>query len=353
MAARTVAAGSLAQCVADPRADADARARWFWLTRAAGVRIRRPRRRRPDAEPARAARDARRGSADSGTAKFVPGPPKRFAQLIGASLSDAALVAGSLGFGWDGAALLLVAMILVAAILESVFGVLPRLRHVRGFSCAPGVIPRKICAGVRGRVGAAVPRQGFRHTDRVIEAGRSPERIEAAEAPPVAPRERPGLELLAVLGVSLGMSGIYALLQPRPGRAHRRRRDRRRRPRRSSADRRPAIPSSTCSTTWRTCSRHRAAAARARPARALARRARLRHRARPAPARASCSAGRGLLRAHRHPGSRPGLSRAPAGVNASLEGRQTSPTSGTACRTCCCRRSRTASPRRSSSSATC
>jgi uncharacterized protein len=36
----------------------------------------------------------------------------------------------------------------------------------------------------------------------------------APEAPSAAPpgRERPGLELLAVLGVSLGMSGIYALL---------------------------------------------------------------------------------------------------------------------------------------------
>ncbi|MFN2518966.1 MAG: CPBP family intramembrane glutamic endopeptidase [Jatrophihabitantaceae bacterium] len=31
-------------------------------------------------------------------------------------------------------------------------------------------------------------------------------------APPAAPRERPGLEVLAVLGVSLGMSGLYALL---------------------------------------------------------------------------------------------------------------------------------------------
>src|SRR5690242_9564370 len=55
-----------------------------------------------------------------GHAKFVPGPPKRFAQLIGAVLSTAALVC-ALGFGWDGAALVLVAMILGAAILESVF----------------------------------------------------------------------------------------------------------------------------------------------------------------------------------------------------------------------------------------
>src|SRR3954464_3248087 len=55
-----------------------------------------------------------------GHAKLVPGPPKRFAQLIGAALSTAALVC-TLGFGWDGFGQILAAMILVAAILESVF----------------------------------------------------------------------------------------------------------------------------------------------------------------------------------------------------------------------------------------
>lgn len=52
--------------------------------------------------------------------KLVPGPPKRFAQGIGATLSTAALV---LHFGFDapGAADVLVGAILVAATLESAF----------------------------------------------------------------------------------------------------------------------------------------------------------------------------------------------------------------------------------------
>jgi hypothetical protein len=51
----------------------------------------------------------------------VPGPPKRFAQGIGAILSVGAVVC-AFGFGWTGAAYVLVAMIVVAATLESVFG---------------------------------------------------------------------------------------------------------------------------------------------------------------------------------------------------------------------------------------
>lgn len=50
----------------------------------------------------------------------------------------------------------------------------------------------------------------FRHTDRVIEARPSAEDV--GEPSRRAGKERPGLELLTVLGVSLGMSGIYALL---------------------------------------------------------------------------------------------------------------------------------------------
>jgi hypothetical protein len=76
-------------------------------------------------------------------AKFVPGPPKRFAQGIGATLSVTAVVL-ELGFGQTGAAAVLVAMIVVAATLESVFGfcigckifaVLMRL----------GIIPESVC----------------------------------------------------------------------------------------------------------------------------------------------------------------------------------------------------------------
>src|SRR5207248_6207776 len=49
----------------------------------------------------------------------VPGPPKRFAQGIGATLTVSALVL-HFGFGLTTAADVLVAMVLVAATLESV-----------------------------------------------------------------------------------------------------------------------------------------------------------------------------------------------------------------------------------------
>src|SRR5262245_58760938 len=55
-----------------------------------------------------------------GRAKPVPGAPKRFAQGIGAVLSVSAAVL-ALGFGADIAPFVLVAMVAVAATLESVF----------------------------------------------------------------------------------------------------------------------------------------------------------------------------------------------------------------------------------------
>ncbi|MFN8026034.1 MAG: DUF4395 domain-containing protein [Acidimicrobiia bacterium] len=53
--------------------------------------------------------------------KLTPGPPKRFAQGIGATLSVGALVAW-VGFGNTTVAFVLVAMILVAASLEAFLG---------------------------------------------------------------------------------------------------------------------------------------------------------------------------------------------------------------------------------------
>lgn len=73
----------------------------------------------------------------------MPGPPKRFAQGIGATLSVTAVVL-ALGFGQTGAAAVLVAMIVVAATLESalgfcigckIFAVLMRI----------GIIPESVC----------------------------------------------------------------------------------------------------------------------------------------------------------------------------------------------------------------
>jgi hypothetical protein len=75
--------------------------------------------------------------------KYVAGPPKRFAQGIGATLSVAAVVA-FYGFGAETLAYVLVGLIVVAATLESVFAfclgcklfaVLMRL----------GIVPEEVC----------------------------------------------------------------------------------------------------------------------------------------------------------------------------------------------------------------
>jgi hypothetical protein len=77
-----------------------------------------------------------------GPPKLVPGPPKRFAQAIGATLSVASVIAYSVGaptLSW-----VLVGLITVAALLESVLGfclgcaVFGRLQAV-------GLIPDSVC----------------------------------------------------------------------------------------------------------------------------------------------------------------------------------------------------------------
>lgn len=79
-----------------------------------------------------------------GMPRFVPGPPKRFAQAIGLTLTTVAAVA-ALGFGAQLLAMALVAVLLVFALLESVLGfcagcwLFARLM-------ALGVIPQDVCA---------------------------------------------------------------------------------------------------------------------------------------------------------------------------------------------------------------
>ena len=76
-------------------------------------------------------------------ARLVPGPPKRFAQGIGASLSMTAAVL-HFGFAATGPALILVGMIAAAATLESAFGLcLGCLLFAR--LVALGVIPSRAC----------------------------------------------------------------------------------------------------------------------------------------------------------------------------------------------------------------
>ncbi len=73
----------------------------------------------------------------------APGPPKRFAQGIGATLSVAAVVA-YFGFGWATAPYGLVGMILVAASLESIVG-FSLCCWMFGWLMRFGVIPESVC----------------------------------------------------------------------------------------------------------------------------------------------------------------------------------------------------------------
>ncbi|HEX7299424.1 MAG TPA: DUF4395 domain-containing protein [Solirubrobacteraceae bacterium] len=76
-------------------------------------------------------------------AKPVAGPPKRFAQGIGAVVSVTAAVLG-LGFGLDAAAYALLGLLVVAATLESVFAFCLGCR-LFALLMAVGVIPEQIC----------------------------------------------------------------------------------------------------------------------------------------------------------------------------------------------------------------
>ena len=78
-----------------------------------------------------------------GMPKFVPGPPKRFAQAIGLTLTTVAAIA-SLAFGAHLLAIVLVSVLLIFATLESVVGfcagcwLFARLM-------ALGLIPAEVC----------------------------------------------------------------------------------------------------------------------------------------------------------------------------------------------------------------
>jgi len=78
-----------------------------------------------------------------GPPKLVPGPPKRFAQAIGLALTTVASVLG-LALGWTGAAIGLVAVLLVFALLESVVGFCAGC-WVFGHLMRWGVIPQEVC----------------------------------------------------------------------------------------------------------------------------------------------------------------------------------------------------------------
>jgi hypothetical protein len=75
--------------------------------------------------------------------KLVPGPPKRFAQGVGALFSVTA--AGlALGFGLRGAAYVVLGLLVVAALLESVLGLCLGCK-VFALLMRAGVIPESVC----------------------------------------------------------------------------------------------------------------------------------------------------------------------------------------------------------------
>lgn len=78
------------------------------------------------------------------TPRYVPGPPKRFAQGIGATLSTLALVL-HFGFGLTGAAYVLVVMVLVAASLEAFLGVCLGC-HLFSLLMRARLVPESVCA---------------------------------------------------------------------------------------------------------------------------------------------------------------------------------------------------------------
>ena len=78
-----------------------------------------------------------------GEPKHVPGPPKRFAQGIGAGLTTAGAVA-LLAFGSEATAIACLAALLAAATLESVFAFCLGCKLFAGL-IRLGVVPQHVC----------------------------------------------------------------------------------------------------------------------------------------------------------------------------------------------------------------
>jgi Domain of unknown function (DUF4395) len=111
----------------------------------------------------------------------VAGPPKRFAQGIGALVSVTATIL-ALGFGQEGAARVLLGVLIVAATLESVFALCIGCR-VFAVLMRIGVIPATVC-------------------ERCNDIWPEPV-VKATEAATVRSRMRWAIVALAVLGAGL------------------------------------------------------------------------------------------------------------------------------------------------------
>jgi hypothetical protein len=79
-----------------------------------------------------------------GAPRYVPGPPKRFAQGMGAAITTAAAVL-ALGFGAETATDVLLVLLVAAATLESVFAFCVGCQ-VFGLLIRAGLVPASVCA---------------------------------------------------------------------------------------------------------------------------------------------------------------------------------------------------------------
>jgi len=140
-AARTVAGGVLLLCSVSLVLSLAVGDRWLWLTVPIALgfiaRVLTGPRLSPLGQVA-----TRLVAPRLGTPKLVPGPPKRFAQGIGAVVTTAAV--GVLGLGFPMATQALLGLMIVAAGLESIFAFCIGCRIFAGLMRL-GVIPRETC----------------------------------------------------------------------------------------------------------------------------------------------------------------------------------------------------------------
>jgi hypothetical protein len=77
-----------------------------------------------------------------GAPKYVPGPPKRFAQGMGAAITTLGVLA--LALGWTSVSTVLLAALVVAAALEAALGFCLGCRIFAGLMRA-GIVPETVC----------------------------------------------------------------------------------------------------------------------------------------------------------------------------------------------------------------
>ena len=143
VAARTVAAGVVLLAASTLALSVTAGSGWLWLTAVIAYGFLARVLTGPTLSPL--GQLATRGIAPRiGHAKPVAGPPKRFAQGMGAAMSLTAVLLHA-GFHLDGAAQVLLVMIVCAATLESAFAYCLGCKVFAGLMRA-GLVPEETCA---------------------------------------------------------------------------------------------------------------------------------------------------------------------------------------------------------------